>query len=219
MTGVILDNDVLLKMAAWSLAAEAAAVLAPRGGASVLEVTAIVVVRQLQRSRRIHDKDAAAAVLAIMLDRCMRLEPTQGELELAADLETLAQERGVPLDSGESLIAAVAATRAAASCLTGDKRAIEALEAVAADLGLTESLSGKVACLEQLMAAISRLHAPGQLQARVCAEAVADAAMGLVFCCRSLATLDAGALDAGLQSYVEHIRGKAPALLLQGPSV
>ncbi|KPL53238.1 hypothetical protein ABB55_14295 [Prosthecomicrobium hirschii] len=137
-------------------------------------------------------------------------------MELAAGLETFAQERGVPLDSGESLIAAVAASRASASLLTGDKRAIEALEDVSNALGLTAQLAGKVVCLEQLMASIGLLRHPVELQTLVCAEVGVDGAMGMAFRCRSKAEVDAEALFEALRSYIDYLRSRAPMLLLPG---
>ena len=62
-----------------------------------------------------------------MLSQMLLLEPTASEIELAAEFEAQAQRQNVPLDSGESQLAAIALSRAARGILTGDKRAITAL--------------------------------------------------------------------------------------------
>ena len=71
---------------------------------------------------------------------------------MAADLEFRAQTTGLDLDVGESQLCAVLVMRMVPMLLTGDKRAISAIEHLFDLEPRIGWIAGRVYCLEQLFA-------------------------------------------------------------------
>lgn len=163
------------------------------------------------RSRRIVDRDAAAAELEAVLPHLSVLEPTPEETALAAEIEAAAAAANLPVDAGESQLAAMLTLRGACMLLTGDKRAVIALAEL--DIGLP---SNSVGCLEQLLGSIVDVAGPAIVRAAVCAEPAVDTAIALACSCHTAAEVDP---QEGLTSYVEALRGRAPTLLRNGVSL
>ena len=109
--GAAVDTDVLLKVAAYRLAGELVAVLAPFGEPMALGLTHLIAAKQLARKRSVRDAESAQAELAALLGMLGRLEPTDDEIGAAAEFAAVAQERGLPLDAGEAQLAAIVIRR------------------------------------------------------------------------------------------------------------
>lgn len=180
---VALDTDVLLKAAAYRIAAELVELMESKGPPAVLGLTHLIAAKQLARKRDIADRAGASAELEAALAVLGRLEPYDDEIALAADLATMAQERGLPLDGGEAQLVAIVARRGLPLMVTGDKRALRALAELIGDGSIRASLAGRLACFEQVMAGIAGSIGAVALRARVCAEPDADGAMRLAFSC------------------------------------
>lgn len=209
---VLLDNDVVLKAASYSLADEMLIAVAADGAApGMLGVGRFVVRGRLERNRGLADPAAAAAAFERMLGEIILLEPTEDELAMAAELEAEASRRDLELDGGESQLVAMLACRACRLLVTGDKRAVTAMAAVASSL-----VEGRIACFEQVIAQIVARCGSATVRLAVCAEPTVDRAVSLCFGCgREPGPCDEDVL-AALASYSGHLNRSAPGILLPG---
>jgi len=206
---VLLDNDVALKVACYSLVDETLVVTTigdvPPG---ILGVGRFVIRGRLDRGSNIADVPRAKAAFERLLGRVELLEPDDDELAMAADLEAEASRRDLELDGGESQLLALLLKRGCRVLVTGDKRAIVAMAIVAAGIA-----ADKIACLEQQMAMIVDVAGVDSVRSRVCAEPLIDRAVTSCFAC----TQDRAGYDdiaAGLSSYVGHLDRSAPGMLM-----
>jgi hypothetical protein len=94
--------------------------------------------------------------------------------------------------------------------LTGDKRAIRAIEQIAAEHFQVAS----VACLEQLMTEIIGHLGVTTLRERVCTEPTVDRAMTSCFACKS-SVVDLDSVAGGLRSYIADLRKAARRVLIK----
>jgi hypothetical protein len=208
---VLLDNDVVLKMASYRLGSELIiATTDDEVPPSILVVATHVVRSLIDRSKKLLDKGAAKAELEAILDKVQQLEPTQEEIVLAADFEQAADELALEFDGGESLLFAILLKRKARRIVTGDKRAIRALEQIS-----TADGHGCIACFEQLIATIAASAGHSGLRTNICAEPDTDKAMTVCFSCGQ-ATAKPSNIDDGLSSYINSIRQTAPNVLASG---
>jgi len=213
--GAAVDTDVLLKVAAYRLAAELVAVLEPKGKPAALGLTHLIAGRQLARKRTLRDAAGAAAELGTLLGMLGRLEPDDDEVALAADLAAVAQERGLPLDSGEAQLAAITVRRGLPLLVTGDKRALGALARLADGEPMRSALAGRLACFEQALSAIATLTGEHELRSRICAEPEVDGGMRLACSCGCVGW-NAAQLHEACDSYVGAIRADVGDLLVEG---
>lgn len=210
----LVDNDALIKLSAYSLwrCIQSAAVLPEPFG--VLGAARYVVPSAIERSERIKDRDGALSAWEAMLDLASELEPTNDELRLATEMEDAANERGLPLDVGESQLCAMAVYRLDTLVLTGDKRALEAVENLRSVVGRLPLLDGRIACLEQLLQALLHQADAMEIRALVCAEPRIDKTLSICFSCTNHAEVDSME-DAGLVSYILDLRTSAPNVLMR----
>ncbi|XXX76350.1 hypothetical protein WMF30_52750 [Sorangium sp. So ce134] len=209
----LLDNDVMIKVCCYALADEVCSLLAASGGtAAALEVTRFIVAKQINRKSRIKDKSSASAQFAQMCSHLTFIEPTEEEIALAAEIETQAQKQNLPLDRGESQILAVLLSSAAKLMLTGDKRAISAIEMLAREHERVQACQGRLACLEQLVVALLDRHGELYLRPRICREPSTDQSIAICFSCGASAAMVGNARE-GLDSYIRAIRSQAPTVL------
>lgn len=208
---VLLDNDVVLKMASYRLGNELIiAATNEEIPPSILVVAKHVIRSLIDRSKKLMNKDAAKVELEAIFDKVQQLEPTQEEIVLAADFEEAAVELALELDGGESILFAILLRRNARLIVTGDKRAIGALEQISTADGY-----GRVACFEQLIATIAASAVHSELRIKVCAEPDADKAMTVCFSCGQAGAKPSD-IDEGLSSYINSVRRTAPNVLMSG---
>lgn len=209
---VLLDNDVVLKVACYALVDETVAAaniddIPP----AMLGVGRFVVRGRLARAPNIADRARATAAFERMLAAMSLVEPDDAEMAAAADLEAEANRRDLDLDGGESQLLAMLANRACKLLVTGDKRAIAAMAIVAA-----AQAGSRVACLEQLIAHVVSVSGTPAVRPRICAEPQVDRAVtGCFACSSSVAPDDADVMD-GLASYIGHLDRSAPGVLVPG---
>lgn len=211
---VLMDNDVILKTCCYGIVDEVLGCVAGQTRTvHVLGVVRYVLGRAISKRKNITDGETASARLADLLGRVSLLEPSREELLLAAEFETAAQSLGVELDGGESQLLSVLVTRSAAVLLTGDKRAIRAIEPVVHAVGYDRQAERRVACLEQMIMAIVGRHGAEAIHQRVCREAGIDKSLAVCFACAS-GRCDPQSILEGLTSYVRALRRDAPAALV-----
>lgn len=207
---VLLDNDVVLKVACYALVTEALAATTSDGSPpGMLGVGRFVLRRRVERATNVVDRDQACDSLERMIAAVEMFEPTEDELALAADLEAEASRQGLELDGGESQLLAIVARRNFHCLLTGDKRAISAMAAVAIELA-----AGRILCFEQLMARIVFVVGADAVRPRICAEPQVDRALTACFGCARDAVPQADVVD-GLASYVGYLKRTAPGVLMR----
>jgi hypothetical protein len=208
-----IDNDILFKGACYGLLNElVATACSDTDTFGTLGSARFVVAKKIEKNKLLRNGAAALTALTQFLNRSEALEPTEGEQNMAADLELAAQRLGISLDSGESQLCAMLVIRVLPLLLTGDKRAITAMEnLIDADNRLT-ALCGKVRCLEQLV--YDALIKGDQLALRgaICSEPEADKALAICFSCKSQSVV-LGSIVEGLQSYVKALRAEATRVL------
>lgn len=210
MFNTVVDNDILLKACLFGLDAEVTEFLCQAGLiAAVLPVARYVVRSRLRRHPSARTADASIRALDSIVSSLAAAEPSSEELRLAASFETDAQSRNLELDSGESQLLAIILNRRLKLLLTGDKRAIRAIEQLVGD----QMPTGSVGCLEQLFGALVRRLGVSTLRARVCAEPQTDQTLAACFACRSPA-VDLSAVIDGLRSYIEDLRNSAIRVLV-----
>lgn len=204
----VVDNDIILKTVCYD-AGELLREFTAETRVGVLGAAQYVVATRMRRANLRCGASLALLRLETFIQTAETIEPSSAESYLAAELEVLAQQQGIPLDSGESQLCAVVISRAVPWLLTGDKRAIRALERLLPLDSRIACLSKKVVCLEQLVLRIE-IKARGQLRLKICAEPKVDTALSICFGCSGSNSVD-GAI--GLESYIAALRAEAQNIL------
>ena len=208
-----LDNDVILK----ALRYGETGLFWPRPvRVGVLGAAIYVVGGRIERLKLAETRPTIESELASFFARTAQLEPSADEVTRAAELEREAQRQSLPLDAGESQLAAMVATRAIALMTTGDKRAITSFEQLLGVAPWLGALGGRVRSLEQLV-----LIRQEELFAALaeCVRSDPDADTTLRICFSS----DGGnhpareVVEQGLASYICALRTDAPQILVPTP--
>jgi hypothetical protein len=210
---VVIDNDVLYKGACYGVLHDIAhAYNGIAGSVGVLGAARFVVAKKITKATLRRTDGLAIQQLSQFLSAAVHLEPTDGEQNLAADLESAAQQLGVNLDAGESQLCAIAIERAIQVLLTGDKRAITAMERLLDTVQRLHDLCGKVRCLEQAVLCVLDRKDLETLRASVCMEPAVDKTLTICFGCRS-ANVPRETVLEGLGSYIRALRSDATRVL------
>lgn len=206
----VVDNDILIKGAAYRLLDT---LLSLRDGdVGILGAARFVVDKRLQRHPGLSDRDGARAHWQQFLQQATEIEPTDEELSLATTLEEVASRESFSLDVGESQLCAVTVIRALEAFLTGDKRAVTAIEQLLPHVQQLAVICGHVIILEQVCELLF-IHLGGaKLKDQICREPSVDTAMRICFHCSG----DCGDDDiaAALESYIRDARNSAPSVLI-----
>jgi hypothetical protein len=156
---------------------------------------------------------AAHQHLATFLGRAAVVEPTDDEQRMAAEFELAAQRAGLGFDAGESQLCSILICRSTPLLLTGDKKAIQALEQLLDSESRLVALCGKIRCLEQLVLDVfSASPNPDALRTAICAEVEVDKTLTICFSCHCK---DGSGLDhaEGLKSYLADLQRRATRVL------
>ena len=209
----LVDNDIVFKGAGYGLLPDLlATVSSQEDPVGVLGAARFVVSKKIQKATVNKGRDAALANLEEFLRRALAIEPTEVEQTIAAELELAALSSGVSLDSGESQLCAVLIERMVPWLLTGDKRAIRAMEQLLNSNARLGAITGKVKSLEQLvLAAIPDEAKASSVRKKICAEAHIDKTLAICFSCSSAAA--ASDCAKGLESYIGDVRKQAARVL------
>jgi len=206
----VIDNDVIFKGACYRLLAD----LVPErvyGERLVLGAARFVVRSRIARAR-LDAADQAQEDAVLFFANATTVEPTESELALAASLEYIAQDRGLALDGGESQLLAVAVRRRVDWFLTGDKRAIRAMEVLLDVEAVLVDICGRVVCLEQLVRRLLTDKDFATVRTAICSAARADRALSFCFGCSNDRTTEDSA-NEGLNSHINDLRAGAGRML------
>ena len=206
----LIDNDIVIKLSAYRLGPALLSVATfDETPPAMLSIGRFVVRDQLSKPSRFVDGGSALAEFEALLPSLLLLEPTDAEIEAAADFEMAALQLNLELDGGESQLLAILLARQASLLATGDKRAILAIAELTAD-----TVAGRVACLEQFVAAIIEAGDFANIRQTICREPHADKALTICCGCASAVPPDTDSVLAALGSYINHVRQSAAGTLL-----
>jgi hypothetical protein len=209
----LIDNDVLAKGACYGLLLDLAAAVA--GAASrcgILGAAQFVVPKIIDRQKMNRDPGGAREVFQAFLAQHDIVEPTLPEQQLAAELESAAQALALNLDAGESQLTAILVTRTIPLLVTGDKRAIIAIERLIDTTLRQHDIAGRIQCLEQAMQRLIAATDINDVRRAICAEPSVDKALTICFSCSSPDVARAS-IREGLDSYVTDLRANATRVL------
>lgn len=211
MPDILVDNDIVLKSCCYGIDEPFLDMLdSAEAKPLVLAVARHVIEGRIKRARSLVDRERARASFRRSIGRLLEVEPSAAELAMAAEFEAVAQEQNLELDGGESQLLAMLIQRKLRLLLTGDKRAIVAIERIAGD-----TLPGpSIACLEQVMSTLLERIGLAALRERICSEPAVDRALSTCFACRSI-VVEAILVEEGLRSYVGHLRKSSSRTLLE----
>jgi len=212
MTGSLLDNDIISKTIAYGVA-ESLVLKSelPVDRYLVLGTARFVLPKKIRKKKPRRGSDAALADLDWFLGQVATAEPSNDEVQMAAQLEKNARMHDLALDQGESQLIAMLVTRGLDYLLTGDKRAISALESLNNSWNYAE-LRHKVVCLEQLALWFVARNGADGVRDVICEHPKVDKALIGCFACHTSEGVDEECIR-GLTSYVEHLKKEAPNCL------
>ena len=178
----------------------------------VLATAKFVICRKIEKTTFSNDRKQIKAALNSSLARVKVLEPTVGEIELASELEFLANELNVSFDIGESQLCAMIILRNMSCLITGDKRAIVAAESILGHNLRYRAFKSRFICLEQCILWLLGRVDPLEVREAVCSEPKIDRSLSISFSCNS-PDVPSESWTEGLNSYVSDLRSKAPFAL------
>jgi hypothetical protein len=209
----LIDNDVLFKGACYGLLQDLLGYVAPAvRRAGVLASSRFVIPKKITKGKLRGERSLAVQRLNDFLDQAEPLEPTVEEQQMAADLELWALKLGLALDAGESQLSTIFVKRVVSLLLTGDKRAIVAIEKLLDVESRLRPICGKVLCLEQIFVAATAGRDENNVRNAVCSEPDIDIALTICFSCHS-ESVPKESHSEGLQSYIEALRREATRVL------
>lgn len=207
---LFIDNDALLKLANYDLLDTALVMFNIRPEDTYILATAQYVLLPAKDRLRRCKTEQCAARLESFLPRVTKLRADDAD---AATLDALAERPGI--DAGEAVMFAVAALQSDSFIITGDKRAIEALQTGQGQEGVREALAGRILSIELLFSFMVEGDFT-QVQARVRSQPGVDMALTHIFGVSAPASLES--VRAGLDSYVAHLRRLTGTLLHPSPA-
>jgi hypothetical protein len=210
----LVDNDILFKGACYGLLDAFLAPVSVAGDSfGILGAARFVVSKKIIKKAPHKGIAAAHEHLATFLGRAAVVEPTEDEQRMAAEFELAAQRAGLGFDVGESQLCSILICRSTPLLLTGDKRAIQAIEQLLDSESRLVALCGKIRCLEQLVLDVfSASPNSDTLRTAICAEVEVDRTLTICFSCHCE---DGAGLDnaEGLKSYLRDLQQRAPRVL------
>jgi hypothetical protein len=201
------DNDIIHKLAACDLVAEAFAALGVGYGDVRVLPTAkhkFGVTKSSAWGERRYGPEVFARIRDL-LGRVSEIDfvPPVDELQVLIDTEGI--------DTGEALLFATAAALGSSMLATGDKRSLRALAGSASCRGIADRIAGRVVCFEQIMCKIIGHLGFPKVKEKIVPARICDMALRAAFGSGEDATEEN--VLAALQSYVAELQA-LPVLLL-----
>jgi hypothetical protein len=208
----LVDTDILLKGSAYGLLEELVAIVPGEGRSALLGAAKFVVPTLINRAVLNKTASVVSGTFQRFIEANEVVEPTEEEQQLSATLESLAQTEAVSLDTGESQLVAILITRGVPFLLTGDKRAIAAMERLIQRDPAFDALTHRVKCLEQLVRDLIRVCNFAEIRAMICAEPSVDKTLNICLACGS-PDVSLQTICQGLESYIADLRHRAGTVL------
>ncbi|MGB8768941.1 MAG: hypothetical protein WCC92_04960 [Candidatus Korobacteraceae bacterium] len=208
----VADNDILLKGACYGLLPEFVGAVPGTGHIGILGASIFVVPSKIKKQSLRGDPAVVQTRFAAFVADNELLEPSCDEQSMAALFEATAQKLALNLDTGESQLVAMLVSRSLPWLLTGDKRAIAAIENLFdADTRLAV-VAGKIRSLEHLIRDVLASGIVDQVRGAICAEPAVDKALSICFSC-SGSHASSATVSEGLSSYIADLRSRAARVL------
>jgi hypothetical protein len=205
---VLLDNDVLLKIAIYDLWEPSFEVL----GITPRDVRILPAARFVFRLNKPGKTDALYG--EGVGKRLQAIVAAAGKVEAPPNLTHLAILSAVQgIDAGEALLFAAAAAEPTALVLTGDKASLTALMGAASCAEIVKLLARRVMCWDQLLLRLLNHLNFDPLRDRLLPSLDRDGLVKLLFASRLLA--QEKEVRAGLGSYILDIREQSGVLLME----
>jgi len=208
----LVDNDVILKSAHYALLEVLLTEFPPADVPLGVLGSARYVLTDVLKKSTYSDAEEVLARVTDFIEKNRILEPTQAELQLAAEFEANAQAESLFLDAGESLLSSILILRELPRLITGDKRAIAAIERLIDSCIRMGEITGKVMCLEQLVAERVTVDTVNTIKSAICRRPTIDKALSNCCSC-STATTELDVIMEGLNSYIRAVRTTAARAL------
>jgi hypothetical protein len=208
----LIDNDVLFKGACYGFLPQLISPLCSANQVGVLGAAWFVVSKKIGKTALRKDSEKVLNDLREFMRSVEVLEPTEAEQSMAAEFELAAQRVAVSLNTGESQLCAVLIARTLRLLITGDKRAITAIDRLMNNDARLDYLSGRIWCIEQLVLIMLSAGNGAELREAICGEPSIDMALSICFSCRSESGKDENAKQ-GLESYIADLRSRAMRVL------
>ena len=208
----LVDTDVVYKAIIYNLIKELITERFEGQTSAILGAAPFLMRRKLARLPG-DQAEAMIVRLEVLMATVEVLEPTEHEISLAASIEAAAQSANVALDAGESQLCAALLQRNLPRLITGDKRAIAAIEALLPICPELSGLCGRVYCFEQCV--LDRLNQFGGynlIRSSICNFPDLDKTLMICFSCLAQAQHE-DHTRACLESYISDLRSKAPLVL------
>ena len=207
---LFVDNDALLKLASYDLLETALTNFSIRPeDIHVLATAKYALLPAKDRLRRCKTEECANR-LDSFLSKATKLTSDGVDSDT---LEALIAKPGI--DPGEALMLTVATTDLDTYIITGDKRALEALQIGNGLDNVCEALAGRVLSLELLFSFLVEADF-ARVQTCVRSQPGVDKALTNAFGVSAPAGLES--VRAALNSYVEHLRRQTGELLYPSPT-
>lgn len=207
---LFVDNDALLKLASYGLLDTAISMFNIRPEDVYVLATAKYALLPVKDRLRRCKTEECANVLESFLSKSTKLTP------YGVDSDTLDALTAKPgIDAGEALMLAVVASDPDSYIITGDKRALEALQFGKGLDNVREALGGRVLSLELLFLFLVEGDF-ARVQTCVRSQPGVDKALTSAFGFSTPAGMES--VRAALNSYVEHLRRLTGALLHPSPT-
>ena len=198
-----LDNDIILKLAAYDLFAEVIAAFDLTWQDLRVLNTAIYSM-QAKNKAKYYSPEGIQRAISIV-EKCQTVQTqTTDEFQLLLSIDQI--------DTGEaSLIAATATTESAFWLMTGDKRCLKALASDESIASIHQRLVGRTICLEQILLKLISINGIDWVRHRVSVAPDCDKAIRNSF---GLSTpADETSVKEALNSYIKHLEKQSQGLL------
>lgn len=204
----LVDTDILYKLARYGLTDSLLSSASLNASRFMMLGAARFMIPDLIRRRPPNrGVDLALVDFQRAVEFMERLEPTEAEVQLAADIEQAARTLNLELDGGESLLCAALISRTFELILSGDKRAIKSASTLIAQ-GQFVELTERFVCLEQVITCLLQSGDVPAIRRAICGEPETDRAITVCFACRSDA-VDIAAINDALSSYINDLKRSA----------
>jgi hypothetical protein len=149
---------------------------------------------------------------------CNYIEPSDEDLFLAAEIEKISQIKNLSMDTGESILCAIAINRTN-KCLTyivtGDKRAIQSISQIIPFIKKINYLNGKFICLEQIILGLIRNGNLIKIRKNICCAHNLDKTLSICFSCTTSNVPPEIEIINGLNSYIKDLDNKSGNILIR----
>ena len=216
---ILADVDLVIKLICFKLSSSLMKSLLENNQIiEVLESTKYVVSKRVHKVFEKKDDRKIKLELENFSASCSYIEPSGEDLFLAAEIEKVSQLKNLSMDTGESILCAIAINRSTkflTYIATGDKRAIKSISQIKPSLEKINYLNGKFICLEQIIIGLIRGGNLIQIRKNICRAPNLDKTLSICFSCTGSNGQPKVEIINGLNSYINDLDDKSDNILIR----